>query len=271
MSRPLWFVSLLKKSFPQRFRLARLTHLPVIGTLTEQSLFAEDDMVYLPSDRSIHIQEQIPHPDEFILPSSVVDYFIENATLHWIMDFCICRESSHCTDYPRDYGCIFLGEAVLKINPRLGRLVSKDEALKHARLCREAGLVHVIGRNKLDVMWLGAGPGDKLLTICSCCPCCCLWKVLPEITPRIGLKVKRLPGVEVNVSERCLGCGTCTEGTCFVDAIQIVDGHAHIGIECRGCGRCVEVCPNEAIELRITTFDSVNQTIQRISKQVDVR
>ena len=30
MSRPLWFVNLIKKSFPQRFRLARLTHLPVI-------------------------------------------------------------------------------------------------------------------------------------------------------------------------------------------------------------------------------------------------
>ncbi len=38
MSRPLWFVALLKKSFPQRFRLARLTHLPVIGALTDRSL-----------------------------------------------------------------------------------------------------------------------------------------------------------------------------------------------------------------------------------------
>jgi len=271
MSRPLWFVTLIKKSFPQRFRFARLTHLPVIAALTEQGLFAGDDLVYLPSDRSILINEKIDRPEEFVLPSRVVDHFIENASRHWIMDFCICRESSQCSDYPRQYGCIFLGEAVLKINPRLGRLVSKDEALEHARLCREAGLVHVIGRNKLDVLWLGAGPGDKLLTICSCCPCCCLWKVLPEITPRIGLKVKRMPGVEVTVSQRCLGCGTCADGICFVDAIRIEDGHAHIGAECRGCGRCVEACPNEAIELRIASFDSVHQTIQRLSQQVDVR
>ena len=271
MSRPLWFVTLLKKSFPQRFRLARLTHMAAIGALTDRGLFAGDDMVYLPSDRSIFINEEIDHPDEYVLPSRVVDHFIESANHHWIMDFCICRESSQCTDYPRQYGCIFLGEAVLKINPRLGRLVSKDEALAHARLCREAGLVHVVGRNKLDVMWLGAGPGEKLLTICSCCPCCCLWKMLPEITPRIGLKVKRMPGVEVTVSERCLGCGTCAEGVCFVNAIQIVDGHAHIGPECRGCGRCVEVCPNEAIDLTITTVGSVDQTIKRLSQQVDLR
>lgn len=270
MSRPLWFVALLKKSFPQRFRLARLTHLPVIGALTDRSLFEGDDMVYLPSDRSIVIHQPIDIPDEFVLPSRVVDHFIERASHHWIMDFCICRESNQCSQYPRKYGCIFLGEAVHKINPRLGRLVSKEEALTHARLCREAGLVHVIGRNKLDVMWLGAGPGEKLLTICSCCPCCCLWKVLPEITPRIGLKVKRMPGVEVTVSERCLGCGTCAEGVCFVNAIHLVDGHAQIEPECRGCGRCVEACPNEAIDLTITAAGGVDQTIERLSQRVDL-
>lgn len=94
--------------------------------------------------------------------------------------------------------------------------------------------------------------------------------MLPLITPRIGLKVKRMPGVDVNVSERCLGCGTCTEGICFVDAIHIVDGHAHIGPECRGCGRCVEVCPNEAIGLIINSYESVERTIDCITQQVDV-
>jgi NAD-dependent dihydropyrimidine dehydrogenase PreA subunit len=270
MSRPVWFVTLIKKSFSQRFWLSRLTHMPPVGAITDQSLFAGDDMVYVPSDRSIVINENINPSEDYVLPSRVVDYFIEKANYHWIMDFCLCRESNQCADYPRQYGCIFLGEAVLKINPRLGHLASKEEALEHARRCREAGLVHAIGRNKRDAIWLGAGPGDKLLTICNCCPCCCLWKVLPEITPRIGLKVKRMPGVEVTVSERCLGCGTCTEGICFVDAIRIVEGQAEIGDECRGCGRCVEICPNEAIELRVNSTNSVGETIQRLSQLVNI-
>jgi len=271
MSRPLWFVSLLKKSFPQRFLLARLTNLPLLGSLIDWGLFDGDDMVYLPSDRSVTINENISQPDSLVLPSKVVDHFIEKANYHWIMDFCICRESSQCKEYPRQYGCIFLGEAIQNINHHLGRRVSKEEALEHARRCREAGLVHVVGRNKLDVMWLGAGPGEKLLTICNCCPCCCLWKVLPDITPRIGVKVSRLPGVSIQVNDLCLGCGTCTDGVCFVDAIQLIDGRAVIGEVCRGCGRCAEVCPNGAIELTIRGSMDIDQTIERLTQKVNVQ
>jgi len=228
-------------------------------------------LIYLPLDRTISIHEDIVPPVDVVLPSRVVDQFIQNASVHWIMDFCICRESSRCEDYPRQYGCIFLGEAARNINPRLGRLVSKEEALNHARRCREAGLVHLIGRNKLDVVWLGAGPGEKLLTICNCCPCCCLWKMLPEVDPQIGAKVTRLPGVEVRVTERCLGCGTCSQGACFVKAIRVVDGRAQIDSSCRGCGRCVEACPNEAIELTIDEAAGVEEALQRLSQRVDVR
>jgi hypothetical protein len=77
------------------------------------------------------------------------------------MNSCICREAERCEDYPIDLGCLFLGEAALGINPQLGRRVTKEKALQHVRRCREAGLVHLIGRNKLDTMWLGVGPGDR--------------------------------------------------------------------------------------------------------------
>ena len=129
----------------------------------------------------------------------------------------------------------------------------------------------MVGRNKLDVIWLGIGPGEKLLTICNCCPCCCLWKVLPDITPMISSKVNRLPGMHVQVSDSCLGCGECTQGICFVDAIQLVDDRAVISSYCRGCGRCVEICPNEAIELIIEENSYVENAIQQLSQQVDVR
>jgi len=50
------------------------------------------------------------------------------------------------------------------------------------------------------------------------------------------------------ISERCAGCGICTD-VCPEDAIA-VDGHAVINWDiCTGCGKCISECPNEAIIL----------------------
>ncbi len=274
MARPLWFVELIKKTFPNRKLIAKLTKAPLIGRIIEKLLFEDDNIIYLPKDESfkrvISIGKSVERPTENPLPSSIVEAFIEKANHHWIMNYCICRESSECNDYPRELGCLFLGEAVHNINPHLGRLVSKEEALEHVRKCREAGLVHLIGRNKLDAAWLDATPGNKLLSICNCCPCCCLWKVLPDISPDIGRKVTKMPGLEVRVTDQCVGCGTCQENVCFVDAIRLVDGKAVINSECRGCGRCVEVCPEQAIEIIIHSDRYFEDSVERISKAVDV-
>jgi hypothetical protein len=270
LARPVWFVDLIKKAFPQRFWLARLTNFPLIGDVVDFGFFHGDDLVYLPTDRSIKINELVADPGDYVLPSTIVDHFIDSASHLWVMDFCLCRAGNNCEDYSQQLGCLFLGEAVLQINPRLGRLVTREEAHEHIRRCREAGLVHMVGRNKLDVIWLGAGSGEKLLTICNCCPCCCLYKVLPEITPQISSKVKRLPGVSVQVTDNCLGCEDCTDGICFVNAIHLVDGQAVINEDCRGCGRCVEICPNEAIEITIQDNEYIENTIQRLSQLVDV-
>lgn len=186
------------------------------------------------------------------------------------MDSCFCRDASRCEDYPLDLGCLFLGEAVLGINPRMGRRVTKAEALEHARRCREAGLVHLIGRNKIDTLWLGVNPGHKLLTICNCCPCCCLWRVIPHLDASISRKVTPMPGVTVTVTERCGGCGTCTQGVCFVDAIRLDGRRAVVGDACRGCGRCVEACPQQAIELSIDDTPFVEEIVARLSRLVDV-
>ena len=94
--------------------------------------------------------------------------------------------------------------------------------------------------------------------------------MLPDITPQISAKVKRMPGVSVVVTDDCLGCGDCTQGICFVDAIQLVDGQSFIESNCRGCGRCVEICPNEAIELSIEGNSYVDSAISQISSLVDV-
>ena len=270
MSRPLWLVHLIKKSFTSRFIAARATQIPGLGNLIDRTFFNGDDLLYLPHDRTIPIKHPLDNPSSVVLPSQVVEHFIMQSEYHWIMNACICRDSNHCKDYPIDYGCLFLGEAVKGINSQLGRMATKEEALEHVRRCRDVGLVHLVGRNKLDTIWLGVNPGDRLLTICNCCPCCCLWKMLPFLNPTIAGKVSKMPGISVKVTDRCEACGRCTQGVCFVNAIRLDGNHAEIGDDCRGCGRCVDVCPNGAIELIIDETKFVQHTIDRISILVDL-
>ncbi len=50
------------------------------------------------------------------------------------------------------------------------------------------------------------------------------------------------------LSERCAGCGLCTD-VCPENAIK-VDEHAVVNRDiCTGCGKCVSECPNEAVVL----------------------
>ena len=272
MAGPYFMRKLINKTFSRRFFLSRLSRYPVLGRLIEYALFEDDDIIYLPRDNSVSIpvKAALRPREDTVLPSLVLEHFIRQARHHWIMNFCICRDSSGCEDYPIDLGCLFLGEAAMGINTRFGRKVTVEEALEHAARCREAGLVHLIGRNKLDTVWLNVGPGNKLLTVCNCCPCCCLWKILPEINTRISTKVYRMPGVAVTVTEDCVGCGACTKEICFVDAIHLEGRRAFIGDDCRGCGRCVTVCPQEAIRITIDRKDRISAAIDKIENLVDV-
>jgi ferredoxin len=186
------------------------------------------------------------------------------------MDWCICRSASKCDHYPVELGCLFLGEAAMRIDPKLGRKVTKEEAIEHAKQCREVGLVHLIGRNKLDTVWLKISPGEKLLTVCNCCECCCLWKILPHVSKKISSKVTKMSGVNVTVSEKCIGCGTCFT-SCFVNAISIVDEIATINDRCRGCGRCASICPQKAITVNIESIENLHLAIDRIEPLVDLK
>ena len=269
MSSPVWFVNIIKKTFPQRFLLARMTRLPLIGKAIDQFLFAGDDIIILPKDHTVQVSEEV-EAEDMVLPSQVVEHFIQKANYLWIMNTCICREATRCRDYPIDLGCLFMGEAAMGINPALGRRATREEALEHVRKCREAGLFQLIGRNRLDTRWLNVRPGAKLLTVCNCCPCCCLWKILPDLSPKVSDKVHRMPGVKVTVTDACAGCGTCQEGVCIAAAIRLEGERAFISEECRGCGHCVAVCPEGAIELTIEDPTFMDSLVPRITSLVDV-
>ena len=264
-------MKLLKKAFPGVKNIAKLTRIPILGKIFDLLLFEGDKIIYLLQDKAIQVNQEVESPTDLVLPSQVLKYFIEKANYHWIMNFCICRSSMKCQNYPIELGCLFLGKAVLDINPELGRLVSKEEALEHIKKCSEAGLVHMIGMNRLDKQWLGVNPGNKLLSICNCDPCCCLWRISPLLNSKIGKKIQKMPSVRVIITDDCIGCGTCTtEDVCFVQAITLANNRAEISEQCRACGRCVDICPQHAIKLEINDKEYIQKSIQIIDRIIDV-
>ena len=265
------FVRLIEKFFPHRFKMAKLSRISFVRWIFNKMIFDKNNLTYLTKDKVVEItlSKKIEPQETVIVPSKVVEFFIENSCYRFIMDFCICRESMKCKDYPIELGCIFMGETAKKIPRELGRPASKKEALEHVKKCREAGLVHVIGRDKLDETWLGVGSKIPLVTICNCCNCCCLWRVIPHLDDKLSSTIKRMPGVKIKVNEKCNGCGACTMGICFIDGIKIKDGFAVIGENCLACGRCTEICPNNAIELIIEDKDFIKKTIDRVKESIN--
>lgn len=269
-------VKLIKLFWPFLFILAKITRIPILGTSLGRLLFSKQDkLLYVPKKDSItqrevvSIHEPLEQPKNIVLPSKIVKHFIKQAHKYFIMDFCICRESNQCKDYPIHLGCLFLGEAVEELPPQLGRQVTEKEALTHIKNCANAGLVHLVGRHRIDSIWLNATPEEKLLTICNCCPCCCLHRTLPHLDSQLRQKVRKLPGVQVQVTDDCIKCSSCVE-TCFVDAITLTKDKAVIGDACRGCGRCVQECPENAIKLSITRPEYLQQSIEEINQIIDL-
>jgi len=85
------------------------------------------------------------------------------------------------------------------------------------------------------------GPGIRTTVFMKGCPLRCLWCQNPEsqvMQPEIFLN-----------SEKCTGCGRCVQ-VCPEEAIEIYEGRSNTNRElCRGHGKCAEVCPNEARNL----------------------
>jgi len=260
------FVRLLEQGFSYRFILARFTRMPGFRGLMTRMLFKNNDLTYLPSDKLVEVtlNKKIESSGSIAVPSEVVHHFIEESSYHVVMNFCICREASNCQNHSIHLGCLFMGDAARDIPEDLGRPVSKKEAHEHVMKCREEGLVHLIGRDKLDETWLGVRDHPPLLTVCNCCSCCCLWKMLPDLDPTLSSTIKKMPGVNISITEDCTGCGRCTKDACFIDNIKIIDGKAVIGEGCVGCGRCVDVCPEQAIQLNIEDDDFIKKTIERV-------
>ncbi len=275
-------VKIVKVTFNLRFIMARACQkIPPLAWAANKLFFEGDDMIVLPRDSTvaktgmknmeISLNTSIPVSDDTILPSQILKEIIKKSNNHVIMDSCLCRVSNDCKDYSHDLGCLFMGPGAKKISSKLGKTVTAEEAINHVDKCQEAGLVHIIGRNKLDSVWLNTGPKEELLTICNCCSCCCLWKMAPDLPEKMGRSIGPMIGVELKFQDdKCSGCGSCLEDICFMNALQLENGKAKIDREkCRICGRCAEICNNDALNV-IMASDAVERSIDCVNELVDV-
>jgi len=228
----------------------------------------DDGVVVLPKRGVIEVGADITKQDT-VLPPQVLDYFIEKSNYRAIMNYCYCRDANECKDYPRDLGCLFLGEAARGIHPDMGRAATKEEAREHIRKCRESGMIHIAGKFWGDSLWLGVQPHEKLFTICNCCPCCCVTMVTPFVHPELTGIMHKLPGVNTVVGAECIGCGKCL-GACIYGGVKLEGKQAFITEACRACGRCVEVCPQKALRITIDDPDYVQKAIAFLEPRVDL-
>ncbi len=255
----------LKYIFNWRFWIAEITKKSKIyKKFIDKMLFEEDEIIVVPN--TININKKIESEGSEFLPTEIIKEVVKRSNDIVIMNTCLCRESNNCEDYPHDIGCIFLGPTTRKIPEHIGRKATVEEALAQIDLADEAGLTHIIGRNKIDTIWMNIRPGKGLLTICHCCPCCCLWKVYPNLDDDISDKIKKLDGVEVKLHEdNCKLCGKCLNDICMYDSISLEDNKITIDYDnCKGCGLCVNACKFNAI-----TIDYTAKTIDNIVNRID--
>jgi ferredoxin len=260
-----WIYSLAMRFWPLIKWIYQVARRPLLGLPARLWLRSgSTEAVVIP------VNEVIQPPESSILPYTLLNPLIQQAAARFIMNGCMCRQNENCSSHPHQLGCIFLGEGAARINPALGRLVEPDEALAHLETAMIEGLVPLIVHTTFDAYLLGV-PFRQTLTVCFCCDCCCTVHHGLNLGPQAFWDVvMRLPGLKVEVGDKCMGCEACV-GSCFLGAISIHDGMALIGDSCKGCGRCTLVCPEGAITLHLDEdVDVYESLLQRINQRTDI-
>ncbi len=261
----------LKYIFNWRFWIAEITKKSKIyKKAIDKFLFDEDEIVVVPN--TININKKIESEGSEFLPTEIIKEVVKRNKDIVIMNTCLCRESNNCEDYPHDIGCIFLGPTAMKIPEHIGKKATVEEALAQIDKADAAGLTHIIGRNKIDTVWMNIRPGKGLLTICHCCPCCCLWKVYPNLDDDISDKLEKLDGVEVKLHEdNCKLCMKCLDEICMYQAISLENNKITIDNNiCRGCGLCVNTCKFDAISIDYTA-KTIDNIVNRIDNLIEIK
>jgi len=79
---PSFRILILKLAYRFKLLVAKLTRMPIVGKIIYCSIFKNDRLIYLPMDKVIQVNQTLI-PSSMVLPSQVVEYFIEKANFHW--------------------------------------------------------------------------------------------------------------------------------------------------------------------------------------------
>jgi UDP-glucose 4-epimerase len=254
-------------------RLVFLSRIPVFNKLFKNHYDPEHS-----SGSPIPINISLGTYENQMVPLVVLEHFLQKASTRYLVD-CGCRIRNNCEDYNYRFGCMYLGKGADKLDltfpwriEKHAHLATFEEAMEQAKKAVDSGLVPVMGRYRAEAATMYALPDEgDMLTICYCCPCCCVQGGYKHGSATIRRVFKRMEGIRVEVDQDlCVGCEECLE-VCIYAGINMEDGKAKIDQNnCLGCGRCERKCPNDAISITIDDINSVNELISRIESYVDV-
>lgn len=248
----------------------KASNIPVVGKYLTW-FWDEDHFNQTMIPVNVPVNAEIDGDETTILPVAVVEEMVRKSCHTVKMHLCLCRTACACEEFPMGLGCLFLGESTRDIHPSMGKPITVDEALDHVRDAVRQGLVMHIGKVDPDPYMLGLRDRKRFLTLCFCCPCCCVaMKDFLYFAPEIRARTHRLEGLEMRVSDDCNGCRKCVNA-CYASAIRMEGKRAVITDGCKGCGLCVAKCPAQAISMTISDGNRMlSEALTRIQKHSDV-
>ena len=241
-----------------------LGKIPPVRKLQPWIKKAKSNMSYLPINATLKSESSV-------IPSSILHEFIDSTPYHAISNTCGCRLAQGCDHFTHEIGCLFMGETALKLSPGTMKVVTKEEAHRHADRAIEHGLTPMIGKVRVDHFIFLEKDIGKLLSVCFCCHCCCMMGYFRHIPHHDLHKIFHpLDGLSIMVNDNCIGCGTCVS-YCRFKNIRVIHGRAIHSEGCIGCGRCERYCPNNAVTIKLNDKDFKKKAYKRIESFVDIQ